>query len=92
MERYHVRIDKDDLVFSASHFITFDGDTCERLHGHNYRVAVDVHGPLDENHYVVDFVALRQSIRAILDELDHRVILPVTHPKIRVEAGPQEVE
>ena len=92
MERYHVRIANDDLVFSASHFITFNGDVCERLHGHNYRVAVEVCGPLDENHYVVDFVALRQQARAILDDLDHRVILPTGHPRIRVDAGADEVQ
>jgi hypothetical protein len=50
-ERYHVRVAKDTLVFSAAHFITFAGNVCERLHGHNYRVAAEVAGPLDENHY-----------------------------------------
>ena len=48
-EQYHVRIAKEELVFSAAHFITFAGDVCERLHGHNYRLAVEVAGPLDEN-------------------------------------------
>ena len=70
IERYRVRIDKDFLVFSAGHFITFDGDVCERLHGHNYRVAAEVEGPLDENHYVVDFVALRDTLRGILESVD----------------------
>jgi 6-pyruvoyltetrahydropterin/6-carboxytetrahydropterin synthase len=42
---YHVRIAKDHLVFSAGHFITVNGDVCERLHGHNYRVAAEVAGP-----------------------------------------------
>jgi len=37
---YRVRLDKEQHVFSAAHFITFNGDVCERLHGHNYRVAV----------------------------------------------------
>jgi 6-pyruvoyltetrahydropterin/6-carboxytetrahydropterin synthase len=90
-ERYHVRISKDYLVFSAAHFITFAGDICERLHGHNYRVTAEVHGPLDENHYVVDFVALRETLRKIVDELDHRVLLPIRHPLIRVVADDREV-
>ena len=57
-EMYHVRVEKDYLVFSAAHFITFDSNVCERLHGHNYRVAAEVEGPLDENHYVIDFLRL----------------------------------
>ena len=92
MEHYHVRIAGDDLIFSAGHFITFDRDVCERLHGHDYRVAAEVEGPLDENHYVVDFVALRETLKAILDELDHRVLLPTSHPTIRVSSGEREVD
>jgi 6-pyruvoyltetrahydropterin/6-carboxytetrahydropterin synthase len=90
--RFHVRISKDYLVFSAGHFITYDGDVCERLHGHNYRVTAEVAGPLDENHYVVDFIALRDTLRAIVDELDHHMLLPTEHPLIRVTANEREVE
>ena len=82
---------QDDLVFSAGHFITFAGDTCERLHGHNYRVAAEVAGPLDENQYVVDFVAMHQALREILAEIDHYMLLPTEHPRIRVEATDTEV-
>jgi len=89
---YHVRISGDQLVFSASHFITFDGDVCEQLHGHNYRVAAEVHGPLDENHYVVDFLALREVLGEILAELDHRVLLPTEHARIQMEVRGEEIE
>ena len=91
-ESYHVRVEKDNLVFSAAHFITFDGNICERLHGHNYRVAAEVEGPLDENHYVLDFLALRDAMRSIVVDLDHYVLLPTGHQMIRVEAGDKSVE
>jgi 6-pyruvoyltetrahydropterin/6-carboxytetrahydropterin synthase len=74
--RYTVRVTKDYLVFSAGHFITYDGDHCERIHGHNYRVAVEVEGELNRDHYVFDFIALRDMTRALVDELDHRMLLP----------------
>jgi 6-pyruvoyltetrahydropterin/6-carboxytetrahydropterin synthase len=87
-ESYHIRIVKERLVFSAAHFITFNGDVCERLHGHNYHVTAEIYGPLDENSYVVDFIAVRDALQAICDSLDHRVLLPTKHPTIRVtEAG-----
>jgi 6-pyruvoyltetrahydropterin/6-carboxytetrahydropterin synthase len=91
-ERFHVRVTKDHLVFSAAHFITFNGNVCERLHGHNWRVAVEVAGPLDENHYVFDFIALRDGLQAIVNELDHRMLLPLRHPLIRVNQTLVEVE
>ena len=83
-ESYHIRIAKERLVFSAAHFITFNGNVCERLHGHNYLVTAEIHGPLDENFYVVDFIAIRDALQAIVDRLDHRVLLPTQHPTIRV--------
>lgn len=89
---YHVRVTKDYLVFSAAHFITFAGNICERLHGHNYRVAAEVAGPLDENHYVVDFIAVRDALRDIVSELDHFMLLPTEHPHIHVRADEKSVE
>jgi 6-pyruvoyltetrahydropterin/6-carboxytetrahydropterin synthase len=90
-ESYSVLVEKENLVFSAAHFITFNGNVCERLHGHNYRVSCEVRGPLDENSYVIDFIALRDELRSLVDELDHRVILPTEHPQIRVSSDDREV-
>ncbi len=89
---YRVRVTKDHLVFSAAHFITFNGNVCERLHGHNWRTAVEVAGPLDKNRYVFDFIALRDALQTIVNELDHRVLLPTEHPAIRVRVSKDEVE
>jgi 6-pyruvoyltetrahydropterin/6-carboxytetrahydropterin synthase len=90
-EHYHVRIAKEELTFSSAHFITFAGNICERLHGHNYGLAVEVAGPLDENSYVVDFIALREALRKIVLSLDHYVLLPMQHAQIRVTADDREV-
>ena len=91
-ETYHVRLQKESLVFSAAHFITFAGNICERLHGHNYGVAVEIEGPLDENQYVVDFILLRDTMQTLVLELDHHVLLPTGHLLIQVTAGETEVE
>ena len=89
--QFRVRVTKDHLVFSAAHFITFNGNICERLHGHNWRTAVELTGPLDENRYVFDFIALRDAMQKIVNELDHRVLLPTKHRQIRVQSDEREV-
>jgi 6-pyruvoyltetrahydropterin/6-carboxytetrahydropterin synthase len=91
METYTVRVSKDYLVFCCAHFITYEGNTCERLHGHNYRATAEVEGPLDENQYVFDFIALKDLMRRITDELDHRVLLPTMSSLIRVQATDRHV-
>jgi 6-pyruvoyltetrahydropterin/6-carboxytetrahydropterin synthase len=84
-ERFKVRVTKDHLVFCCGHFISYRGHQCERLHGHNYRAAVEVEGPLQQDYYVVDFIALKHLTREITDELDHHMLLPMHNPVIRVE-------
>lgn len=85
-ERYSIRVTKDHLVFCAGHYITYDGTECERLHGHNYRVAVELDALLDPNHYVFDFIALKDRTRELINELDHRMLLAVRNPILRVDA------
>jgi len=90
---FHVRVAKEQLTFSAAHFITLkDGSLCERLHGHNYRVAAEVFGPLDESQCVIDFIALRDTLADLTLALDHHVLLPTASPHIRVTADEQSVE
>jgi 6-pyruvoyltetrahydropterin/6-carboxytetrahydropterin synthase len=83
-ERYKVRVTKDHLVFCCGHFISFDGHRCERLHGHNYRAAVEVAGPLGGDFYVFDFVALKARMKEVTDDLDHHVLLATRNPVISV--------
>lgn len=94
-ETFRVRVTKDHLVFSAGHFVTIttgDASFCERIHGHNWRVAAEVRGPLDVNHYVFDFVALRDALQDIVSGLDHRMLLATRHPGILLSVSDREVE
>ena len=91
-DTYHVRLSKERFVFSAAHFITCHGDVCESLHGHNYHVEAEVHGPLNENHYVVDFIVVRDALQAMVDRLDHQMLLPTRHKTIRVVERDETVE
>ncbi|OWK35779.1 6-pyruvoyl trahydropterin synthase family protein [Fimbriiglobus ruber] len=91
-ERFKVRVTKDHLVFCCGHFISYEGHRCERLHGHNYRAAVEVEGPLNAtDFYVFDFVALKARTKTITDELDHHMLLATRNPVIRVDEHPANV-
>jgi 6-pyruvoyltetrahydropterin/6-carboxytetrahydropterin synthase len=50
-----------------------------------------VEGPLDENRYVVDFIALRDAVLAETLAFDHHVLLPTEHKTIRVTHEGKEV-
>ena len=80
---FRVSVSKDYLVFSSAHFITFRGHQCETLHGHNYRVGVTAEGSVDDEClFVVDFSILKKLVRTVVDEIDHKVLLPLKNPKL----------
>jgi len=91
MQTYKVRVTKDYLVFCSAHFIFFDDDKCERLHGHNYKVTAELEGPLDADHLVFDFIVLKKLLREIVNELDHRMLVPMKSRQLRIEESEKEI-
>lgn len=89
--KFRVEVSKDYLVFASAHFITFRGHQCESLHGHNYRVGVAVEGAVDaECLFVLDFSVLKRIVRKLVDEIDHKVLLPTENSKLEFhESGVQ---
>ncbi len=92
MKRFSIRVEQDDLAFSAAHFLAFAPGQRERLHGHDYRVAAEVQAPLGPSHFVLDFLQLQAILRELLAELDHRVLLPTNHPHLTFSVDEEEVE
>lgn len=59
--------------FSAAHHLTDYNGECERPHGHTYRLAVTVEGPIQKNDLIIDFVQLKEIVeRKVLAKLDHQ--------------------
>jgi len=88
--RFTLRLAKGDFKFSAAHFTLFSATEAEPLHGHNYRVLVEIGGDeLDALGLLVETGILKRRIREILTELDDRVLLPERSPllEIAVERG-----
>ena len=88
-ETWSISIDKDYLKFSAAHFLIFPDGTAERLHGHNYKVFVDLHTALDPHGLVVNFQEIKPMVRRICDELDEHMLIPGEHPVLTTKrVGP----
>ncbi|MGQ9820925.1 MAG: 6-pyruvoyl trahydropterin synthase family protein [Thermogutta sp.] len=78
--------------FSAAHFIFFDDGTCEPLHGHDYRVVVELTGRPSSAGLLFDFLRLEEIVRDILRPLDHRVLVPRDSSGVHVLERDGEVE
>lgn len=62
-------------TFDAAHVLTNHGGQCKNLHGHTYRVIVEVAEGAEDHDMVIDFKDLKQVIRdVILERFDHAFI------------------
>jgi 6-pyruvoyltetrahydropterin/6-carboxytetrahydropterin synthase len=87
MERWSIRLQKAQHKFSAAHFLIFPDGSAERLHGHNYRVFVEVEADLSRHGLVMDFKMVKPLVRELCDELDEHWLIPGEHESLRATAS-----
>jgi 6-pyruvoyltetrahydropterin/6-carboxytetrahydropterin synthase len=93
MARYRMVLSKEDFKFSSAHFTLFPDGRSELLHGHNYRVRVEVSGPgLGGDGLLVDIEALKRAIRGLCASLDSRTLIPGGSPRLSWRAEGEGVE
>ncbi|MFC4242647.1 6-carboxytetrahydropterin synthase QueD [Gryllotalpicola reticulitermitis] len=64
-----------EFEFHAAHLLPWHPGKCANLHGHSYRVQVDVEGALDERGIVVDFDELAAMVWGeVIEPLDHTLL------------------
>jgi 6-pyruvoyltetrahydropterin/6-carboxytetrahydropterin synthase len=62
-------------TFSAGHALRGYKGKCENPHGHNYRVRVTLVGvELDKIGLLYDFAALKQAMKQVIEQLDHKFL------------------
>jgi 6-pyruvoyltetrahydropterin/6-carboxytetrahydropterin synthase len=74
------------VKFSACHFIPAH-DKCSRLHGHIYAIHAKISGEQNKKGMVWDFITLKNALRSIADELDHRVLIPGECKDMTIDIG-----
>ncbi len=65
------------MSFDAAHFLDHDPKTrpYARMHGHSFVMEVEIAGDPDpETGWVVDFADVADALKALHDDLDHRLL------------------
>lgn len=68
-----------EACFDAAHFLAGHGGACRNLHGHRWRVVAGLDGEEltaegSERDMLLDFAGLKQQLRALAADFDHRLI------------------
>ena len=87
MDCLRIRLAKEAFKFSSTHFTLMGGSHAERLHGHNYQIAVECEmsavGSLGMG---FEFNTLKPEIRRLAQQWDERVLIPRQCPELKVSA------
>ncbi|OUX18264.1 MAG: 6-carboxytetrahydropterin synthase QueD [Gammaproteobacteria bacterium TMED257] len=63
------------VEFSSAHVLNGHEGACKRMHGHNWKVEVEVCGnKLDNIGMVIDFKEIRNKTNDVVNQLDHRFL------------------
>lgn len=66
---------KIETHFDAAHYLPNYPGKCARLHGHTYRVEVEVTGKVEsKTGMFIDFSILKEEVNKIINKLDHNLI------------------
>jgi len=79
------------IRFSACHFIPRH-EKCSRLHGHSYIVRLRLEGDIGEEGMIMDFVVLKKELKIMIDEMDHKVLLPALSDTVKITKTEDSVE
>ena len=60
-----------DFIWEMSHRLTFHKGPCKNIHGHSYKLRVEVEGNLNSNSMILDYYDLESIVRPLLNQLDH---------------------
>lgn len=84
------------IAFSATHIIP-GHKKCGRLHGHDYAINAMIEGDIGPDGVIMDFISVKEFLRGVASELDHRVMIPrldsrveVTKDRVRYVLGDKE--
>ena len=71
------------ITFSATHIIPMHSK-CGRLHGHDYAINACIEGDIGPEGVIMDFISVKEFLRSVASELDHRVLIPAKDPGVRI--------
>jgi 6-pyruvoyltetrahydropterin/6-carboxytetrahydropterin synthase len=69
------------ITFSATHLIA-GHSKCGRLHGHDYAINAVIEGEIGADGVIMDFIDVKEFLRGVASELDHKVLVPAKDPSV----------
>ena len=77
-----IEIAKQYLHFSIAHFTIFSATERERLHGHNFRLAVAITGEVDDNGLCFDYAIYKEILQELCERYNEYTLIAKDSPHL----------
>ena len=83
-----------EFHFDSAHLLPFlpDGHKCRRLHGHTFRVRVEVAGAIGADGLVMDFADIAAVVDPIIERLDQTIQRAMAGADVKSQFSGQGIE
>jgi len=92
VSRHRISIARDQYKFSVAHMTVFPDGTKERLHGHNYTVALAIEVSQIDLPSMIPFAPIKAAIGELCAEWKERVLLAAKNPHFALLRDDTEIE
>ena len=90
--KHRLSIAREQYKFSCAHMTVFPDGTKERLHGHNYMIAVALELDTVEIDAMIPFAPLKGALSDICAAWKERVLLAARNPRFEIVRDDSELE
>lgn len=66
---------KTEDSFDSAHFLARYNGKCRNIHGHRWRVVIEIAGENLDDGMVVDFTDIKAVLKSLTDNLDHSLVM-----------------
>jgi 6-pyruvoyltetrahydropterin/6-carboxytetrahydropterin synthase len=87
---YNLFLNRDYLTFSCAHFVVGE-NFYEPLHGHNYKILINVYGTQGKDNMVINFHDIKKILKPFVDSLDHYVLIPSKNKYLDIQEKGEQV-
>lgn len=79
-----IEIEKSYLHFSAAHFTIFSATNRERLHGHNWRIAVEILCEMGSDGLCFDYAIYKKILKDLCAQYDEYTLIANDSPHLEI--------
>lgn len=63
-----------EFTWEMSHRLPYHDDACKNIHGHSYKMRIELEGEMDDKGMVMDYYDIEKIVRPLINKLDHAFI------------------